>query len=411
MQPFSLLAKPTGPICNLDCEYCFFLSKEMLYSGDRFRMADELLQEYVRQLLESQPGPEVTFAWQGGEPTMMGLDFYRRLVELVDEHRGPGQRVAHTIQTNATLLNDDWAAFFKENNFLVGVSIDGPQHLHDTYRVDKRGLGSFDRVINGYEVLQRHEVDVNILCTVNAANQDHPMDVYRFLRDDLNAQFIQFIPIVERVTETLLPVANLGWSEDKSGKRPLYVQAGDRVTNRSVNADSFGRFLTAVFDEWIRNDIGKVYVQHFDVALASWHGVSGGLCIFAETCGGALAMEHNGDLYSCDHYVEPDYLLGNVTENPLAEMVQSEKQRAFGMAKLNTLPDYCRACEVRFACNGGCPKNRFTMTPDGEGGLNYLCAGYKRFFTHIDEPMRLMSDLLSKGLAPALVSEMMSTDS
>jgi uncharacterized protein len=411
MQPFSLLAKPTGPICNLDCEYCFFLSKEMLYPGDRFRMADDLLQEYVRQLLESQPGPEVTFAWQGGEPTMMGLDFYRRLIELVDEHRRPDQQVAHTIQTNATLLNDDWAAFFKEHNFLVGVSIDGPQHLHDTYRVDKRGIGSFDRVIGGYEVLRRHEVDVNILCTVNAANQDHPMDVYRFLRDDLNAQFIQFIPVVERVTDTLLPLANLGWSGDETGKRPLYIQAGDRVTDRSVSAHSFGRFLITIFDEWIRNDIGQVYVQHFDVALASWHGVAGGLCIFAETCGGALAMEHNGDLYSCDHYVEPDYLLGNITEMPLAVMVQSEEQRAFGMAKLNTLPDYCRTCEVRFACNGGCPKNRFTMTPDGDDGLNYLCAGYKRFFTHIDEPMRIMSDLLSKGLAPALVGDMMSTGS
>jgi uncharacterized protein len=398
---FHLLAKPTGPICNLDCEYCFFLSKEMLYPGDRFRMADDLLETYIRQLLESHRTPTVTVAWQGGEPTMMGLDFFRRSVELVEKHRRPGQRVEYTIQTNGVLISEKWAIFFKENDFLVGLSVDGPKELHDAYRVDKRGNGSFDRVMTGFEHLRSHDVDVNVLCTVHAANQDHPLEIYRFFRDEMGVRFIQFIPIVERTTETLLPLANLGWSTSRKEKRPLYVQAGNRVTDRTVDPDAFGRFLVSVFDEWLDHDVGDVYVQHFDVALANWHGEPPGLCIFSETCGLALALEHNGDLYSCDHYVEPDYLLGNITETPMIELIASEKQQAFGLAKRDTLPQYCLDCEVRFACHGGCPRNRFTTTPDGEEGLNYLCAGYKTFFNHIDPAMRLMSSLLQQGRAPS----------
>jgi uncharacterized protein len=404
---FSLLAKPTGPICNLDCTYCYFLSKEALYPHDRFRMADETLEEYLRQLLESQTGPEVTVAWQGGEPTLMGLAFFRRSLDLVERYRRPGQRVAHTIQTNATLLDDDWAEFFKEHDFLVGVSLDGPQRLHDAYRVDKRGRGSFSRVIGGYETLRRHGVDINVLCTVNAANQHHPLEVYRFFRDDLEVEHIQFIPIVERVEEAILPLANGGWRSNRDGKRPLYVQKGNRVTDRSVDAAAYGTFLTTIFDEWLQHDIGRVYVQHFDVALASWHDVPGGLCVFAPTCGYALAIEHNGDLYSCDHFVEPDHRLGNILDVPLGTLVESRRQEAFGQAKALTLPEYCRACEVRFACNGGCPKNRFIATPDGESGLNYLCPAYKVFFNHIDTPMRIMDGLLRKGLAPSLVTEIL----
>jgi uncharacterized protein len=407
---YHVLAKPTGPICNLDCEYCFFLSKEMLYPGDRFRMADELLETYIRQLLESHRTPEVNVAWQGGEPTMMGLDFFRRSVELVDEYRTPGQRIAFTIQTNGTKIDDDWATFFKENDFLVGLSVDGPRELHDRYRVDKRGLGSFDRVMGGYEHLRAHDVDVNVLCTIHAANQDHPLDVYRFFRDEMGVRFLQFIPIVERATETLLPLANLGWSTERKEKRPLYVQAGNRVTDRTVNPEAFGRFLAAIFDEWVQRDVGEVYVQHFDVALANWHGEPPGLCIFSETCGLALALEHNGDLYSCDHYVEPDYLLGNITETPMVELVASEQQIRFGLDKRDTLPEFCRSCEVRFACNGGCPKNRFTQTPDGEEGLNYLCAGYKTFFGHVDRPMRIMSGLLRQQRAPAEVSAVLAAE-
>jgi uncharacterized protein len=407
---YHVLAKPTGPICNLDCEYCFFLSKEMLYPGDRFRMADEMLETYIRQLLESHRTPDVNVAWQGGEPTMMGLDFFRRSVELVDKYRRPGQRIAYTIQTNGTKVDDDWALFFKENDFLVGLSVDGTKPLHDTYRVDKRGLGSFDRVMRGFEALKAREVDVNVLCTIHAANADHPLEVYRFFRDDMGVRFMQFIPIVERVTETLLPLANLGWGTERGEDRPLYLQTGNRVTDRTVEPEAFGRFLTTIFDEWVRNDVGEVYVQHFDVALANWHGEPSGLCVFSETCGLALALEHNGDLYSCDHYVEPDYLLGNINDTPMIELVASEQQIEFGLAKRDTLPEFCRSCEVRFACHGGCPKNRFTETPDGEAGLNYLCAGYKTFFNHIDHPMRLMSDLLRKGRAPADVSAVLAAE-
>ena len=398
---FHLLAKPTGPICNLDCEYCFFLSKEMLYPGDRFRMADELLEEYIAQLLDSHRTPEVTIAWQGGEPTMMGLDFFKRSVELVERHRRPDQRVAYTIQTNGVLVNERWAAFFEEHDFLVGLSVDGPEHIHDAYRVDKRGVGSFDRVMAGYEHLRAAGVEVNVLCTVHAANQGAGLEVYRFFRDDMGVRFIQFIPIIERATETLLPVANLGWSTESKEKRPLYVQAGTHVTDRSVDADAYGSFLIDVFDEWVRRDVGEVYVQMFDVALANWHGEPPGLCIFSETCGLALAMEHNGDLYSCDHFVEPDHLLGNIIETPMAELVGSPQQRAFGMAKRNDLPQFCLDCDVRFACHGGCPRNRFTRTPDGEEGLNYLCPSYKAFFGHIDPAMRLMSRLLHRGRAPS----------
>ena len=402
---FHVLAKPTGPICNLDCEYCFFLSKEMLYPGDRFRMADDLLETYLRQLLDSHQTPDVTVAWQGGEPTMMGLDFFRRSVELVDELKKPHQRVHHTIQTNGVLIDEDWATFFAENEFLVGLSVDGPRELHDQYRVDKRGLGSFDRVMAGYEHLRAAEADVNVLCTVHAGNQDHALDVYRFFRDEMGVRFIQFIPIVERTTETLLPLANLGWSTQRREQRPLYVQEGNCVTERTVDPDRFGRFLTAIFDEWCVADIGDVYVQHFDTALANWYGEPAGVCVFSETCGAAVALEHNGDVYSCDHYVEPEYLLGNITETPLAELVGSDKQRQFGLDKRDTLPQFCRSCDVRFACHGGCPKNRFTQTPDGEPGLNYLCAGYKHFYTSVDDRMKVMCDLLSQGRAPSELPE------
>jgi len=393
---FHLLAKPTGAVCNLDCKYCFFLSKEMLYPGSRFRMADELLETYIRQLLESHQVPEVNIAWQGGEPTLMGLEFFKRSVEYADKYRKPDQQILYTIQTNGTRLGDEWCAFFKEHNFLVGISIDGPRELHDAYRVDKGGQGSFDQVMRGLEHLKKHGVDFNILCTIHAANQDHPLEVYHFFRDELGAQYIQFIPIVERATPETLSMANMGWSERSGGKRPLYIQNGNLVTDRSVNAEQYGRFLNAIFDEWVRRDVGRVFVQMFDVALGSWVGQHS-LCVFSPTCGNALAMEHNGDLYSCDHFVEPDYLLGNIQETHMIELIASDRQRQFGMHKLESLPRYCRECEVRFACHGGCPRERFIKTPDDESGLNYLCAGYKLFFNHIDQPMRMMADLLRQG--------------
>ena len=394
---FHLLSKPTGAVCNLDCKYCFFLSKEMLYPGSRFRMADDMLETYVRQLLESQPGPEVAVAWQGGEPTLMGLDFFKRSVELVERHRRPAQRVAYTLQTNGTKIDDEWAAFLAGHKFLIGLSVDGPRHLHDAYRVDKGGQGSFDQVMEGWRALAARNVDVNILCTVHNANGDHPLEVYRFFRDEIGARYVQFIPIVERVTSELLPIANMGWGERGSDPRPLYITEGHHVTDRSVGSEQWGRFLIGVFDEWIKKDVGTVFVQMFDAALASWVGAPASMCVFAETCGNALALEHNGDLYSCDHFVEPKHRLGNISDVHMLELVSSPQQVAFGLAKRDTLPKYCRECDVRFACHGECPKNRFINTPDGEPGLNYLCAGYMAFFKHVDGPMKMMADLLKRG--------------
>ena len=400
---FHLLAKPTGAICNLDCTYCFFLSKEMLYPGSRFRMADDLLELYLRQLIEAHAhSPEVVIAWQGGEPTMMGLDFFRRSVQLAEALKQPGQRIVHTIQTNGTLLDDRWGAFFAEHRFLVGLSIDGPREIHDTYRVDKGGKGSFDRVMAGLDVLRRHGVDWNALTTVHSANERRGREVYRFLRDDCGAGFVQFIPIVERATPETLPAANAGWGE-RVEDRPVYVLEGNLVTGRSVSPDGYGRFLIDVFEDWVRRDVGEVYVQMFDVALANWYGEPPGLCAHSETCGLALALEHTGDLYFCDHFVEPAYKLGNIRERRMIDLIVLPQQREFGLAKRDSLPRYCRECDVRFACHGGCPKDRFATTRDGEEGLHYLCPSYQAFFRHIRPAMDEMVRLLRADRAPAEV--------
>ncbi len=379
---FHLLAKPTGSVCNLDCAYCFFLEKEKLYPGVRSRMSDELLERYIRQLIESHRTPQVTIAWQGGEPMLMGLEFFRRAVELAHRFARPGMTVAHTIQTNGTKINGDWARFFRENDFLVGLSIDGPRELHDAYRRDKAGRPTFDKVMRGLAELREHGVEWNALTAVHAANAEHPVEVYRFLRDECDCRFVQFIPIVERPTRDGVPY-------------------GDAVTERSVTADAVGRLPDGVFEEWVRRDVGETYVQMFDVALANWYGEPAGLCVHSATCGSALAMECNGDVYACDHFVEPGYLRGNIAERPLIELVGSPEQRQFGRDKLDRLPQYCLECDVRFACHGGCPKDRFITTPAGEPGLNYLCAGFKAFFHHVDAPMRRMCELLRDGHAPA----------
>ncbi len=391
---FHVMAKPTGATCNLDCEYCFFLSKEMLYPGSRFRMAEHLQEQYIAQLLEAHArAPEVVVAWQGGEPTLMGLDFFRRSIELERRYARPGQQVLNTLQTNGTLLTDEWGVFLKEHGFLVGISIDGPRDIHDTYRVDKGQKGTFDRVMRGLAVLRRHGVDYNVLTTIHAANGHRGREVYRFLRDECGATFLQFIPIVERATMATLPIANAGW-------RPLYLQEGDRLTHRSVGPAQYGRFLIDVFEEWVRRDIGSVYVQMFDTTLANWAGEPGAICVHSETCGLQVALEHNGDLYSCDHFVEPRYRLGNIRELPLLDMVASPQQRKFGQDKRDTLTEYCRDCDVRFACHGGCPKDRFVTSPYGEPGHNYLCPSYQAFFQHVARPMRLMTELLRSNQAP-----------
>jgi uncharacterized protein len=399
-ESFHVMSKPTGAVCNLDCEYCFFLSKEQLYPGSGFRMAPEVHERYLEQLFAAHPpDAEVSVSYQGGEPTLMGLEFFARSVELAAEFKGPRQTVLHTIQTNGTLLDDAWGVFLAQHHFLVGLSIDGPRAMHDAYRVDKGGKPTFDRVLRGWDVLRRHGVEWNALTTVNSANADHGLAVYRFLRDELGAGFIQFIPIVERMAPDMLPMADAGWGV-RARDRPLYRQTGSAVTHRSVTGEQYGRFLIDVFEEWARHDVGDVFVQMFDTALAHWLGMDqAGLCVHAKTCGSALALEHNGDLYSCDHYVEPDYLLGNIADGrTMLDLVDSPAQKAFGNAKLNTLPQYCRECDVLFACNGGCPKDRFATTPDGEPGLNHLCAGYRAFFGHVGAPMRFMAERLRAGL-------------
>jgi uncharacterized protein len=395
---FQIMAKPTGAICNLDCEYCYFLSKELLYPGSSFRMSDEVLDTYVRQLLEAHDGTDLAIAWQGGEPTLIGLDFFERAVALVERHRRPDQRVEHTIQTNGTLLDDKWAAFFRRHNFLVGISIDGPKKFHDAYRVNKAGRGTFDQVHRAWELLRGHGIDVNVLCTVHAANGDHGHEVYTFFRDTLGAHFMQFIPVVERV------ISNEGLELGPGRPRRLYTQDGDQVSRRSVKAEQFGQFLVEVFEEWSRRDIGRVFVQLFDVTLGAHLGQYS-LCVHAPTCGDALALEHNGDLYSCDHYVEPSYRLGNIQTTHMLKLIRSQQQRQFGLAKRDTLPRYCRECDVRFACNGGCPRDRFSTTPDGEAGLNYLCAGYMRFFRHSGPRMVKMVDFVRGGLPPATLMD------
>jgi uncharacterized protein len=391
---FHLLVKPTGATCNLDCSYCFFLSKELLYPGSRSRMADELLKKYIRQLFEAHTMPEVIVAWQGGEPSLMGLPFFERSIEYVDKYRKPGQNVSYTFQTNGTLIDDAWAAFFKKHDFLIGISIDGPRAMHDAYRVDKGGQPTFDKVMRGLAHLQKHGVEYNVLTTLHRANADHPVEVYRFLRDECKTKWIQFIPIIERYTTEA--------EEWKSWRdRPLYKQEGVEVTSRSVTAEQFGKFYIGVFEEWVRRDVGSVYVQLFDVTLENWYGEGTSLCIYKPRCGTSLALEHNGDVYSCDHFVEPKYKLGNINEKPLVDLVNSPQQRWFGDHKSSSLPKYCRECDVRFACHGGCPKDRFINTPDGEPGLNYLCRGYKLFFHHVTEPMRTMVSLLRNERAPA----------
>jgi uncharacterized protein len=339
-------------------------------------MSEKLLETYLQQLLEAHRGPEVAIAWQGGEPTLMDLGFFEHSIELVNEYKQPHQNVSYSLQTNGTRLDDEWCRFFRRHDFLIGLSMDGPRDIHDTYRVDRAGHGTFDRVLRGWESLRHHRIAVNILCTVHAANANRPLEVYRFFRDELGAEFIQFIPIVERATPETLSAANKGWGKAKASDRALYTQTGHLVTRRSVKPKQYGRFLIDIFEDWVRHDVGRVFVQMLDVSLANWLGEPPPLCVFSETCGLALALEHNGDLYACDHSVEPDYLLGNIQQVHLAELLASERQARFGLDKRDALPRYCRNCAVRFACHGGCPRNRFISSPQdkqsprGEPGLN-----------------------------------------
>ena len=402
-QPFHVMTKPIGPICNLDCTYCYYLHKEELYpKGNKWKIGGECLESYIRQYIDAQPKgtPEITFAWQGGEPTLLGIEFFQRCVELQNSAARPGMKIRNTLQTNGVLLDDDWCRFFLRNQFLIGLSIDGPAALHDAYRVDHQGQGSHAAVVAAMRKLKKYGVEFNALVVVNRKNGDHGARVYRYLRDS-GCQFMQFIPIVEKAG-----VGRHAETKENGNSEPVpFADAPAAVSSRSVTPEQFGTFLCEVFDEWIRHDVGRIFVQIFDQALSAWVGVEPSLCVFRETCGRALAMEHNGDVYSCDHFVDPEHLLGNLNVIPLEELVNSGRQQAFGDAKRTTLPAYCLTCEVRHACNGECPRNRFLLTPDGQPGLNYLCAGYRAFFNHIDIPMKKMAEHIRAGRPPALVMQ------
>lgn len=396
-QPFHIMTKPIGPLCNLDCRYCFYLEKENLYPDKKsWQMNDALLESYIKDYIAAQPIPEVTFAWQGGEPTLLGVDFFRKVVELEKKY-ADGKKINNALQTNGTLLDVEWCKFFHENDFLVGISIDGPKEMHDRYRVDKGGNPTFKKVLLGLNLLKEHRVEFNTLTVVNRENAKNPLELYRFLRKH-GSGHMQFIPLVEREgsPDGLLTLA----------EPPTPENAETAVTSWSVLPRDWGNFLCTIFDEWIRRDVGKVFVQLFETQLGIRMGMPSSLCVFAETCGNALALEHNGDLYSCDHYVYPQFRLGNIAEDSIIELVESPEQRQFGQYKKDSLPAYCRRCEVRFACNGECPKHRFLKSPDGENGLNYLCEGYRKFFNYCDAPLRSIGKLLREGRPATDIMEM-----
>jgi uncharacterized protein len=389
---FHIMTKPIGPICNLDCKYCFYLEKENLYPETRhWAMPAETLEQYIREYIAAQPLDDVHFAWQGGEPTLLGVDFFRTVVSLQEKYAN-GKTIHNALQTNGTLVDSEWAGFLAQNQFLVGLSIDGPRPLHDCYRVDKGQAPTFDRVMRGLAQLKEHGVEFNTLTVVHRENSKFPLEVYRFLKE-AGSGFMQFIPVVERKAADSPP-------DGLVLIQPSFDHAAE-VTDWSVEPEAFGNFMARIFDEWVKQDVGNCFVQLFDVALESWMGLEQSLCVFRKTCGSALAMEHTGDVYSCDHFVYPENKLGNIMESPLEQMARSQQQKKFGEDKRDLLPRMCRECEVRFACNGECPKHRFMKTPDGEPGLNYLCAGYKHFFKHIDPYMQFMAAELRAGRAPA----------
>jgi uncharacterized protein len=385
---FHVMAKPTGARCNLDCAYCFFLKKEALYPDSTFQMTDKVMESYVRQTLQAG---QTAIAWQGGEPTLMTLDFFRRAMAVEKQHLKPGVTIENTIQTNGILIDDEWCKFLHDNNFLVGISLDGPPHLHDVYRKDKGGNPTCDRVVRAVCLMQKHQVEFNILCTVNAVNSQHPLEVYRFFRDELGARYLQFIPIVEK------DEGRGSGGEAVISKQCSVGDTGVKITDRSVGSEQYGRFLNEIFDEWVKKDVGTVFVPFFDAVLASYVYGQSSVCVLRPTCGDALALEHNGDLYSCDHFVEPRHLLGNIMQTSLSDLAKGEKQRAFGQAKSSGLPSVCRECRWLFTCHGECPKNRVLTTPNGEAGLNWLCDGLKAFFEHSEQPMKEMAGLLKSG--------------
>jgi len=403
---YHAMIKPIGAICNLDCTYCYYLHKEdLLGSPSKFRITDEILETHIKQYIEGQDRDEVVFSWQGGEPSLLGLEFFQKVVELEQKYKKPGQRVENDLQTNGTLLDDKWGLFLKKHGFLVGLSIDGPLELHDRFRIAKDGKPTFDKVFAAAQMLHRHRVPFNVLCVINQVNSKRPLDVYRFLKNEIRPRQMQFIPCVEpKVFENTAPQK---WDpnslpiQDSPAAHPGTPDS--IVTDWSVDPDDWGYFMCKVWDDWYRRDIGKAFVNHFESAVGQWMGKEAQMCIYHEFCGKGVALEHDGNLYSCDHYVYPEYKLGNILQTSSSRMVFSEQQRKFGFDKFNTLPRQCRECAYLFACNGECPKNRLIRTRDGEPGLNYLCSGLQKYWQHIDRDVQDICRRLARGepLRPA----------
>lgn len=394
---FNIMIKPAGSLCNLDCHYCYYLDKSDIYGGREPRMSIDMLETLVREYIAANDVPEVTFNWHGGEPLVLGLDFYRKAIEFEQKYAA-GKVIHNTLQTNGTLITQEWASFFRQNNFLIGISIDGPQDIHDKFRKDKGGAPTFDKVMRGLTILYRTGVEYNTMSTINKASEGRGLEVYQFLKS-LGTKYMQFMPVVEHIKYPLLP----GGKPDK-GARPHIVnpsEEGAVISPWSVSSMAYGKFMCDIFDYWVRNDVGQWFVNLFDSTLACWCGEQPGTCVYAETCGGNTVIEHNGDLYPCDHFVYPEYLLGNIYEQELRDMMTSDKQVKFGIEKRNGLPYKCMKCKYFFACHGECPKHRFNRTESGETGLNTLCDGYYMFYSHVAPYMDKMKELLMEKKAPA----------
>lgn len=393
-RPLYIMTKPVGAICNLACDYCYYLEKSKLYQeSPKHIMSDELLEKFIKEYIESQTMPQVLFTWHGGETLMRPLSFYQKVMELQRKY-ARGRTIDNCIQTNGTLLNDEWCRFFHDNNWLIGVSIDGPQEFHDEYRKNKQGKPSFMKVMQGINLLNKHRVEWNALAVVNDFNADYPLDFYHFFKE-IGCRYIQFTPIVERIFR------------HDDGRHLAAVEEGnnEKLADFSVTPEQWGNFLCTIFDEWVKNDVGEYFIQLFDATLANWVGEQPGVCSLAKTCGHAGVMEFNGDVYSCDHFVFPQYKLGNIYSKTLVEMMYSDKQQQFGRNKFDSLPSQCKECQYLFACNGECPKNRFCKTASGEPGLNYLCKGYYQYFDHVAPYMDFMKKELLAERAPANIME------
>lgn len=400
-QGIHVVAKPIGPVCNLNCEYCFYLEKQALFCPDeKYRMSEDVLTTFIANYISSQPTPLVEFVWQGGEPTLLGVDFFRRVIELQKPFTG-AKTITNSLQTNGTLLTDEWCVFLKNHNFMVGISIDGPEEIHNRYRRDRKGNETFDRVIQGLRLLQKHKVEYNVLASVARETAKHPLEVYRFLKNE-GVEFIQFTPIVERLPDSSSRQIGLRYAGPSSLDRE---EDQADVTEWSVIPEDYGDFLIAIYEEWVRNDVGKVFVMNFEWALNAWIGNPSPVCVHAKTCGRSVVMEHNGDIYACDHSVYPKYRLGNIKTDRLSHMVDRSLHSGFGVSKETALPQWCRECKVLAACQGGCPKHRFHMTYYNEPGLHYLCAGYKKFFLHIRKYCHCMTQLLGNGLPASYIMD------